>query len=57
MVGHLTIQYSLGMDCSEIAPRGHLKNSDCWLDNMRKYSRMANGGDNKDHKLWVAILV
>ena len=22
----------------------------CWLDNMRHYSRMKNGGDNKDHR-------
>ena len=22
-----------------------------WLDNMRKYSRMKNGGDNKDHRV------
>ena len=22
-----------------------------WLENMRKYSRMKNGGDNKDHRV------
>ena len=22
-----------------------------WLDNMRHYSRMKNGGDNKDHRV------
>ena len=54
MVGHLIIQYLQNsvwiilnfskriVDNGELFP---------WLDNMRKYSRMKNGGDNKDHRV------
>ena len=42
----------LGMDYTEAAER--IKDNGepgfAWLDNMRKYSRMKNGGDNKDHR-------
>ncbi len=43
----------LGMDYSEAAKR-IVDNGEpgfAWLDNMRKYSRMKNGGDNKDHRV------
>jgi hypothetical protein len=42
----------LGMDYTEAAKR-IVDNGEpgfAWLDNMRKYSRMKNGGDNKDHR-------
>jgi len=43
----------LGMDYTEIAKR-IVDNGEpglAWLDNMREYSRMKNGGDNKDHRV------
>ena len=42
----------LGMDYTEASKR-IVDNGEpgfAWLDNMRKYSRMKNGGDNKDHR-------
>ena len=42
----------LGMDYTEAAKR-IVDNGEpgfAWLDNMREYSRMKNGGDNKDHR-------
>ena len=42
----------LGMDYTEAAKR-IIDNGEpgfAWLDNMRHYSRMKNGGDNKDHR-------
>ena len=42
----------LGMDYTEAARR-IVDNGEpgfAWLDNMRHYSRMKNGGDNKDHR-------
>ena len=42
----------LGMDYTEAAKR-IVDNGEpgfAWLDNMRHYSRMKNGGDNKDHR-------
>ena len=43
----------LGMDYTEAAER-IVDNGEpgfAWLENMRKYSRMKNGGDNKDHRV------
>tara|TARA_R100001369_G_scaffold7471_3_gene18652 strand:+ start:1689 stop:3680 length:1992 start_codon:yes stop_codon:yes gene_type:complete len=43
----------LGMDYTEIAKR-IVDNGEpglAWLENMRHYSRMKNGGDNKDHRV------
>ena len=43
----------LGMDYTEAAKR-IVDNGEpgfAWLDNMRKYSRMKNGGDNKDQRV------
>jgi len=43
----------LGMDYTEVSKR-IVDNGEpgfAWLDNMRKYSRMKNGGDNKDHRV------
>jgi adenosylcobalamin-dependent ribonucleoside-triphosphate reductase len=42
----------LGMDYTEAAKRINDNGEPgfAWLDNMRKYSRMKNGGDNKDHR-------
>ena len=42
----------LGMDYTEAAKR-IVDNGEpgfAWLENMRQYSRMKNGGDNKDHR-------
>ena len=42
----------LGMDYTEVAKR-IVDNGEpgfAWLDNMRHYSRMKNGGDDKDHR-------
>ena len=42
----------LGMDYTEACKRV-VKNGEpgfAWLENMRHYSRMKNGGDNKDHR-------
>ena len=49
----------LGMDYTEVSKR-IVDNGEqvlAWLDNMRKYSRMKNGGDDKDHEQWVVIHV
>lgn len=43
----------LGMDYNEVAKRTR-KNGEpgyIWLENMRSYSRMADGQDNKDHRV------
>ena len=42
----------LGMDYSEACKRIALNGEPgfAWLDNMREYSRMKNGKDNKDHR-------
>jgi len=42
----------LGMDYTEAAKRitDNGEPGFAWLDNMRHYSRMKNGGDNKDHR-------
>jgi ribonucleoside-triphosphate reductase (thioredoxin) len=43
----------LGMDYSDVCKR-IVDNGEpgfAWLDNMRKFSRMQNGGDNKDHRV------
>ena len=43
----------LGMDYTAAAER-IVDNGEpgfAWLENMRKYSRMKNGGDNKDHRV------
>ena len=43
----------LGMDYTEVSKR-IVDNGEpglAWLDNMRHYSRMKNGGDNKDHRV------
>jgi len=42
----------LGMDYSDVCKR-IVDNGEpgfAWLDNMKRYSRMQNGGDNKDHR-------
>ena len=43
----------LGMDYTEVCKRitDNGEPGFAWLDNMRKYSRMKNGGDNKDHRV------
>ncbi len=43
----------LGMDYTEAAKRVAINGEPgfAWLENMRKYSRMKNGGDNKDHRV------
>jgi len=43
----------LGMDYTETAERINDNGEPgfAWLDNMREYSRMKNGGDNKDHRV------
>jgi len=42
----------LGMDYTEVAKRitDNGEPGFAWLDNMRHYSRMKNGGDDKDHR-------
>ena len=43
----------LGMDYTDVCKR-IVDNGEpgfAWLENMRKYSRMKNGGDNKDHRV------
>ena len=42
----------LGMDYTEAAKRiaDNGEPGFAWLENMRQYSRMKNGGDNKDHR-------
>ena len=48
-----SIYAELGMDYNEVAKRINDNGEPgfAWLDNMRKYSRMKNGGDNKDHRV------
>jgi adenosylcobalamin-dependent ribonucleoside-triphosphate reductase len=43
----------LGMDYTDSCERVVLNGEPgfAWLENMRKYSRMKNGGDNKDHRV------
>jgi len=43
----------LGMDYTEVCKRitDNGEPGFAWLDNMRTYSRMKNGGDNKDHRV------
>jgi len=43
----------LGQDYTDIAERINDNGEPglAWLDNMRHYSRMKNGGDNKDHRV------
>ena len=43
----------LGMDYSEVCKRinGNGEPGFAWLENMRSYSRMKNGKDNKDHRV------
>ena len=43
----------LGMDYTEAAKRINDNGEPgfAWLENMRKYSRMKNGGDDKDHRV------
>ena len=43
----------LGMDYTEVAKRINDNGEPgfAWLDNMREYSRMRNGRDNKDHRV------
>ena len=43
----------LGMDYTDACERVVLNGEPgfAWLDNMRKYSRMKNGGDDKDHRV------
>ncbi|MBT3298866.1 hypothetical protein HN385_08080, partial [archaeon] len=43
----------IGMDYTDICKR-IVDNGEpgiAWLENMREYSRMKNGGDNKDHRV------
>ena len=43
----------LGMDYTDVCKRINDNGEPgfAWLDNMRKFSRMQNGGDNKDHRV------
>ena len=43
----------LGMDYTDVCKRitDNGEPGFAWLDNMRHYSRMKNGGDNKDHRV------
>jgi len=43
----------LGMDYTDVCERitDNGEPGFAWLDNMRHYSRMKNGGDNKDHRV------
>jgi ribonucleotide reductase alpha subunit len=48
-----SIYAELGMDYTDVCRR-IVDNGEpgfAWLDNMRKYSRMKNGGDDKDHRV------
>jgi adenosylcobalamin-dependent ribonucleoside-triphosphate reductase len=47
-----SIYAELGMDYSEVCKRinGNGEPGFAWLHNMRKFSRMQNGGDDKDHR-------
>jgi len=48
-----SIYAKLGMDYTDVCRRitDNGEPGFAWLDNMRKYSRMKNGGDNKDHRV------
>jgi len=47
-----SIYAELGMDYNEVCKRinGNGEPGFAWLHNMRKFSRMQNGGDDKDHR-------
>ena len=48
-----SIYAELGMDYTDVCKR-IVDNGEpgfAWLENMRKFSRMQNGGDNKDHRV------
>jgi len=48
-----SIYAELGMDYTDVCKR-IVDNGEpgfAWLDNMRQFSRMQNGGDNKDHRV------
>ena len=48
-----SIYAELGMDYTDVCKR-IVDNGEpgfAWLENMQKYSRMKNGGDNKDHRV------
>jgi len=48
-----SIYAELGMDYNEVCKRinGNGEPGFAWLENMRSYSRMKNGKDNKDHRV------
>ena len=48
-----SIYAELGMDYTEVCKRinGNGEPGFAWLENMRDYSRMKNGKDNKDHRV------
>ena len=48
-----SIYAELGMDYTEVCKRinGNGEPGFAWLENMRNYSRMKNGTDNKDHRV------
>ena len=48
-----SIYAELGMDYTEVCKRINDNGEPgfAWLENMRKFSRMQNGGDNKDHRV------
>jgi len=48
-----SVYAELGMDYTDICKRitDNGEPGFAWLDNMRKFSRMQNGGDNKDHRV------
>ena len=48
-----SIYAELGMDYNEVCKRinGNGEPGFAWLENMRDYSRMKNGKDNKDHRV------
>ena len=48
-----SIYAELGMDYTEVCKRinGNGEPGFAWLENMRSYSRMKNGRDNKDHRV------
>jgi adenosylcobalamin-dependent ribonucleoside-triphosphate reductase len=48
-----SIYAELGMDYTDVCKRINDNGEPgfAWLDNMRQFSRMQNGGDNKDHRV------
>jgi len=48
-----SIYAELGMDYTDVCKRINNNGEPgfAWLDNMRQFSRMQNGGDNKDHRV------